>query len=118
MSSHANQSTSYLPNVFPPASHTYSQVYDNCSVLTRTHQYGDTIAYYSTIIRNGKTQPTFLDTKCTVGRDTIHLRSEVSTNWYQKLIINITIPNPYSPLYSIATFLESPNANPEPQLPP
>jgi len=65
-----------------------------------------------------ETQPTFLDTRCTVGWDMIHLRSEVSTNWYQKLIIDITVSNRYSPMYSIATFPKSPNANPKPQFPP
>ena len=109
----------YFPNVFPPSSTVYNELYDDCTVTTRTYQYRDTIAYYSTIRRQGEPHPTFLDTKCTVGRDTIHLRSEVSTLRYRKLILNITIPNPYSPAYAIATLSEGPDANPEfGELPP
>jgi len=70
MSSQTHQFNSPPSNVFPPASHSYSQVYDNCVVYTRTQQYANVITYHSTIIANGSTQPTFLDTKCTVTPDT------------------------------------------------
>ena len=35
-------------------------------------------------------------------------------HWYRKLIVDITVPNPYSPTYSITTFSEGSNADPEP----
>jgi len=101
-------------NIFPTSSTVYNELYHDCSIVTHTHQHRDTIAYHSTIYRQGEPHPTFLNTQCTVGQDTIHLWSEVAMLWYRKLIIDVTIPNPYSPTYAIATFAQGPDAHPKP----
>jgi len=93
------------PDIFPPLVTTYTEQKDDYALVTHVHQSGNVLTYYTTLRQNNQPHPTFIDTTCTMGWDKIHLRSTVSNHKFRQPLIDITIPNPYSPAYSIGAFL-------------
>jgi len=95
------------PDIFPPLITTYTEQKDDYAIITRVHQNGNTLTYYTTLRRHNQPHPTFIDTTCTVDWDKIHLRPTVSNHKFRQPLIDVTIPNPYSPAYTIGAFLGS-----------
>jgi len=95
------------PDIFSPLVTTYTEQKDDYTLITRVHQNGNVLTYYTTLRRSNQPHPTFIDTTCTVGWDEIHFRSTVSNYKFRQPFIDVTIPNPYSPSYTIGAFLGS-----------
>ena len=90
------------PNVFTPSVANYIEQKDDFTIVTYVHQSGNTLTYYTTLRQANQPHPTFIDTTCTVNWDQIHLRCMVPK--FCQPITDITVPNPYSPLYALSTF--------------
>ena len=95
------------PDIFPPLVTTYTEQKDDYAIVTRVHQSGNVLTYYTTLRQSEQPHPTFIDTTCTVGWDEIHIRSMVSNHRFRQPLIDVTFPNPYSPAYTIGAFLGS-----------
>ena len=92
------------PNVFTPGITNYIEQKDDFTIVTCVHQSGNVLTYYTTLWRTNQPHPTFINTTCTIEWDQIHLRCMVSNHKFRQPIADITVPNPYSPMYALSTF--------------